>query len=342
MNWLAKKFRGVFASRPAPPDVPSPVRQPGPAPSSPPPAPEEIETQHLLQQGKMAEALKLARVYASQNSKRPGANFLLATCLDRIGRYEEAAEVYRAELAINPAHEGARARGAQVEASLVAPVAGAASPEQRNWRTSLPRPLLMSIQQAHLHYHYRGVSLIKNPFDLALYSQLLWEVKPRTIVEIGSKHGGSALWMGDLLNNYGVDGHIYSLDLVKVEAVSHPRVTYLEGDGRALGGILSPAMLEKLPRPWLVIEDADHEYETSIHVLDFFHPWLHRGEYIVVEDGILSDFLEDPECNSGPHRALKEFLKRLPGQYEIDARYCDYFGHNVTWCTNGFLRKTAG
>lgn len=29
-----------------------------------------------------------------------------------------------------------------------------------------------------------------------------------------------------------------------------------------------------------------------------------------------------------------EFLTAHPETYEIDAEYCDSFGHNVTWCTN--------
>jgi hypothetical protein len=107
-----------------------------------------------------------------------------------------------------------------------------------------------------------------------------------------------------------------------------------------LGEVLDPERLKSLPRPWLVIEDADHEYETSIEVLKFFHPWLQPGEYIVVEDGIISDLSQVPDCNSGPHRALKEFLPNHPEEYEIDSSYCDFFGYNVTWCTNGWLRKT--
>jgi cephalosporin hydroxylase len=40
-------------------------------------------------------------------------------------------------------------------------------------------------------YTYRGVPMLKNPFDLALYLLLLWRLKPRTVIEIGSKSGGS-------------------------------------------------------------------------------------------------------------------------------------------------------
>ncbi|HWW02252.1 MAG TPA: CmcI family methyltransferase [Candidatus Acidoferrum sp.] len=348
MKWLPPKIGtllglgqvpGVEPGSPQPPqraaaDQKRPVFEPAAAA-------EEAQIRRCLEAGRRAEALKLARRLVGRDSRRPGAHFLLATCLDRIGRYEEALESYRAELSLNPNQQAARARCEQLEASLVRPTVSKVPPDERNWRSSLPRTLLLTVQRAHLHYRYRDVPLIKNPFDLALYQRLLWELKPLTIIEVGSKHGGSALWMADLLNNFGIEGHIYSVDIVKVEAVSHPRVTFLEGDGRALGDTLRREFLESLPRPWLVVEDADHEYETSSAVLSFFHPWLRPGEYIVVEDGILSDLLEDPQCNCGPHRALKEFLARHRRDYDIDSGYCDYFGHNVTWCTNGFLKKVT-
>ena len=147
--------------------------------------------------------------------------------------------------------------------------------------------------------------------------------------------------MSDLLKNYGIDGHIYSIDVVPVSSFQRPNITFMEGNGRMLERTLSPEFLENLPRPWLVIEDADHMYPTTLAVLKFFHPYILPDEYIVVEDGIISDLGGDSECNSGPHRALKEFLANHENEYLVDARYCDFFGNNVTWNTNGCLRKTA-
>lgn len=108
------------------------------------------------------------------------------------------------------------------------------------------------------------------------------------------------------------------------------RVTYLRGSGRELAAVLSADFLGNLPRPLLVIEDADHEAITTLAVLNFFHPILRSGEYIVVEDGMSSP---------GPREALAEFFNAHGDEYEVDPDYCDFFGYNVTWCLNGFLRK---
>jgi len=121
------------------------------------------------------------------------------------------------------------------------------------------------------------------------------------------------------------------------------RVTFLEGNGRHLEQVLTRERLAAMPKPWLVVEDADHSYETSLAVLRFFHPHLAKGDYIVVEDGIISDLYPEscPGHSSGPHLALKEFLAREGASYEIDPHYCDFFGRNVTWATNGFLKRVS-
>ena len=271
----------------------------------------------------------------------PGLHHLKGLCLNQLGRHEEALRAFESELAQNSGNEQARRWRDRLSQALAKPVREQIPSDQRPWNTSLPRATLLSIQQSLHNYTYRGVPILKNPFDLALYPLLLWRVKPRTVIEIGSKSGGSALWLGDLMSNFSTEGHVYSVDLVCVDTVTHPRVTFLAGDGRALEATLRQELLEKLPRPWLIIEDADHHYATSIAVLHFFHPWLREGEFIIIEDGIISDLEQLPDYDSGPHRAIKEFLHEHSRDYVIDGEYCDFFGYNMTWCTNGFLRRIA-
>ena len=292
----------------------------------------------LINNNKPVEAMRLAEQAASLNINVPGMHYLRCVCLNNVGRHKEALAAAKAELAIDPTHRQAQEQVESLtKAILRSPIK--IPTQQRSWNTTLARENMLSIQNASMNYSYRGVPMLKNPFDFAVYPLLVWNLKPRTIIEIGSKDGGSALWFGDMLNNFGIDGHIYSIDIVEVTSVQHPRVTYMEGNGRALQEILTPDFIDSLPRPLLVIEDADHTYETSKHVLEFFHPYLKREEYIVIEDGIISDLVQDASYNIGPHKALKEFLSEHEEEYEIDSSYCDYFGYNMTWCTNGFLKK---
>ena len=292
----------------------------------------------LLKKGKALDALKAIENLIYIDAKIPEINYLHCLCLIPLGRHKEALAAAKAELEINPNHSQAKAQVQQLSQSLTREIPKIPT-DKRPWNTSLSSAVLQSIQKGSHYYSYRGISMIKNPFDFALYPLLIWDFKPQTIIEIGSKNGGSAVWFGDLLNNFNLNGHIFSIDIVQVKDVEHERVTFMAGNGRELENLLSPDWINSLPRPLLVIEDADHSYETSNAVLNFFHPHLQRGDYIIIEDGIISDLTQDKTYNSGPHRALKAFLANHLEEYEIDQNYCDFFGYNLTWCTNGFLKK---
>ena len=282
----------------------------------------------LYFQGKALEAFKLLESGASVAHGLHEYHLWRGKCLVKIGRHREALAALEQELASTPMHREARHIREQLKTFLdrsSVPTDGG----ERSWRTGLQR----------LHqFSYKGISTLKSPFDLALYSMLLSNIKPRSIIEIGSKSGGSAVWFADQLEAFEAHAHVYSLDIVPVRDVTHPRVTFAEGDGRNLGVTLTGDFLQALPRPLLVTEDADHSYTTSIAVLHFFSSWLQPGEYIIIEGGVASDLSDNPHFISEPHQAIKEFLGLNP-EFEIDNHLCDFFGYNFTWASNGFLRK---
>lgn len=189
---------------------------------------------------------------------------------------------------------------------------------------------------------YRGVPCLKSPFDLALYMLLIQRLGPRTVIEIGTKYGGSALWFADMLSSHGVSqARVISIDNEPIAQLSDPRISFMQGNAQALGDVLGPAVLEPLPRPLLVVEDSSHLYADSLAVLSFFHDHLTTGDYIVIEDGNLSQF-SDPlyeRFENGPNRAVAAFLARHPSEYAIDDSLCDHFGYNVTYNPNGWLRR---
>jgi cephalosporin hydroxylase len=203
--------------------------------------------------------------------------------------------------------------------------------------TDIPYDLLMKIQQGTMSYRYRGVPMWKNPFDLALYPLLLEHARPSTLIEIGTNAGGSALWFAD--QRPGMQ--VISIDLEPPVGLEHPFVEFRRGDARQLSDVLSAACMESLERPLLVIEDSSHHSATTAAVLDFFDPWLRPGEYIVIEDGILTAMGVGDSYDGGPLRAIHEFLSRSAGRYETDRTFCDYFGRNVTWNVDGYLRRIA-
>lgn len=205
----------------------------------------------------------------------------------------------------------------------------------------LGREALEAIQAGAMRYTYKGVPTHKDPFDLALYQLMLWELRPGTLIEIGSKFGGSALWFSDTLRTFGVDCAIHSIDINPPTATA-PDVTFHKGDGRALGATLSAEAMAGLPRPLLIVEDADHHAKTTLSVLHFFDPWMRPGDYIVIEDGIIDDLFDVEQAaifEGGPRQAVRDFLDQRGSDYEVDTRLCDYFGVNATWNVNGYLRR---
>jgi cephalosporin hydroxylase len=202
--------------------------------------------------------------------------------------------------------------------------------------SDIPYELLMKIQQGTMAYRYRGLPLLKNPFDLALYPMLLECAQPRTLVEIGSYGGGSAIWFAEQLPGM----RVLSIDLQPPD-VTHDAVTFLRGDARDLGAVLTDDVMQSIARPLLVVEDSSHFADTTGAVLDFFDRWLLRDEYIVIEDGILTAMRVADAYDGGPLRAIHEFLARTGDRYEIDRALCDYFGRNVTWNVDGYLRRVS-
>jgi cephalosporin hydroxylase len=203
----------------------------------------------------------------------------------------------------------------------------------------LPKNLLNSIQRGTLAYTYKGIPTFKNPFDWALYPKLLWEERPRTVIEIGSNLGGSAAWLADTMRAFGLPCQIHSIDINKVTDLRLPDVIFHQGDANLLERSLSQDFMRSLARPLLVIEDSSHEMATTLAVLNFFHNWLVPGEYIIIEDGIITDMGDAAMYGGGPRAAVEHFLGRYASEYEVDSRYCDWFGENVTWNVNGFLRR---
>jgi cephalosporin hydroxylase len=176
---------------------------------------------------------------------------------------------------------------------------------------------------------------------MALYLRLLGTLRPGSVLEIGTAEGGSALWFADMMTTLGIAGRVITIDCKQRGDLNDPRITALAGDATDLGTVLSEPFLAGLPRPWLVMEDSAHMYETSLAVLQFFDSYLTSGDYIVIEGGNVRGLPGEQYRRylDGPSRAIEAFLSSRGSDYQIDTDCCDYYGFNVTYCPNGWLRR---
>ena len=190
--------------------------------------------------------------------------------------------------------------------------------------TEFGSDVLLTCQGAPRLMQWRGMPLRKTVFDFAIYPQLMAELRPQSLFEIGSGSGASAIWLADQAGLVNPGCHVHSVDRVAV-ALTHPGVTFHQGDCANPESLFDAALLAAAPHPWLVIEDAHHNVAA---VLNHFHAVLRKGDYLYVED---SEIKGDD---------IKRFLAGREDAYAVDTKYTDFFGRNATCAFDSILVRT--
>lgn len=75
---------------------------------------------------------------------------------------------------------------------------------------------------------------MKDPLDILIYQQLIWNESPKAIFEIGTYTGACAQWMADTARSFSRDFHVYTVDInsdllhgsIKVDK----DITFINGD----------------------------------------------------------------------------------------------------------------
>jgi cephalosporin hydroxylase len=168
---------------------------------------------------------------------------------------------------------------------------------------------------------WKGYPMYKTTYDFALYPMIIQELKPKTIVEFGTAEGGSAFWMSDLCDTFGLkDTMVYSVDINKVILRNTDRVKFFRGDSNNVETLWD--QLDILPHPWLIIEDS----HVNINgIVSHFEKSMVQGDYIIVEDT----------------RSKKGQAMVIPKSLKVDQLYCDFFGRNATCSVNSIFCKTS-
>lgn len=107
---------------------------------------------------------------------------------------------------------------------------------------------------------------------------LIWELRPRTVIELGAAAGGSALWLADVMTAFGIGATIKSVDLsISRITVRHPAIEFVRADLSLIPGSGLPLALPSLPHPWLIIGDAHVNLAGVLEYLDQFVPRAGSG-----------------------------------------------------------------
>jgi cephalosporin hydroxylase len=156
---------------------------------------------------------------------------------------------------------------------------------------------------------WMGTRVLKCPFDLWVYQEILYETQPDVLVETGTNKGGSSLYFAhlfDLINK----GRIISVDIThpKEGLPQHPRIEYL------LGSSTAPEMLAAIREriqpgeKVMVLLDSDHSEKHVSEELKLYSDLVTEGCYLVVEDTNLNGHPVSRGHGPGPMEAVKGFL----------------------------------
>ena len=182
---------------------------------------------------------------------------------------------------------------------------------------------------------YHGIQTWKNPIDFWIYQEIIFDIKPDLIIEIGLHRGGSTLALAHMLDrneNGRILGIDLSLSLIDEQVRNHDRISLIEGNPLELfekvNQYISPDSTV------LIIEDSSHEYENTLAVLNMYGLLVSENSFFIVEDGICYHGL-DVGPKPGPYEAVHDFIKDNEN-FIIDRSKEDFL---LTWNPCGFLKR---
>ena len=184
---------------------------------------------------------------------------------------------------------------------------------------------------------WRGAPIQKFPTDLLVYQEIIHELRPRVIVETGTYHGGSALFLADMLALCGGDGHVVTVDLTQMEREPHPRITYI------CGSSIDPNVIAQVREattglsPVLVVLDSDHRADHVTAEMEAYWQMVTVGSYLIVEDTNLNGYPVWSGHGPGPREAVEQFLQH--NKNFIPDRSREYL--MLTANEGGYLRRVA-
>jgi cephalosporin hydroxylase len=205
---------------------------------------------------------------------------------------------------------------------------------EKNLNTPL-RKILWAMRNTQDRSSYFGVWTMKSPLDFWVYRELVFDIKPDVIVEIGNWSGGITLAFAHILDHIG-KGRVIGLDIDhnKVPQIvrDHPRITLITGD--ACESLPKVKGLIKDGEKVLIIEDSSHTYENTLNVLKAFSPLVTKGSYFIVEDSIIHHGVGS-QTDKGPYAAIETFI-RGNRDFEIDRSKEKFV---ITWNPKGYLKR---
>jgi cephalosporin hydroxylase len=179
-----------------------------------------------------------------------------------------------------------------------------------------------------------GAQALKNPLDLWIYQEIMFETRPELVVETGTYRGGSASFLASICDLLG-GGEVLSIDIEpeRNDYPVHRRITYLAGRSSTDPEVVAAVRERAAGRRLLVVLDSDHSQAHVEAELEVYAPLVPVGCYLIVEDSNIGQIRKD--LLPGPFEAVESFLQRS-NEFEIDR---DREKFLITFNPSGYLRR---
>jgi cephalosporin hydroxylase len=189
----------------------------------------------------------------------------------------------------------------------------------------------VSINKYSYNFSWMGRPIIQFPQDMVAMQEIIWQVKPRLIIETGIAHGGSLIFYASMLELLGNDGFVLGIDIDirqhnRIEIEKHPmykRIKMIEGSSTDQDVIAKVYEIAEGKAPILVALDSMHTHDHVVSELQAYSPLVTKDSYLVVFDTVIEDmpvdFFQDRPWGKGnnPKTAVWEFVKGND-RFEID------------------------
>ena len=189
----------------------------------------------------------------------------------------------------------------------------------------------------HADTFYHGVETHKCPLDLWIFQEILHDVRPALVIELGTYLGGTTLFVAHQLELFGA-GKIVTVDCRELPRPKHPRIQYIVGETQ------TPSVLDQVRQlaaatsgPVLVIHDADHHYSQCLADLEIYGPLVTPGSYLIVEDTNVNGHPVLVDWGAGPWEAVETFLAHH-AEFSKDTNREKFM---LTYNPGGYLKRSS-
>ncbi len=201
------------------------------------------------------------------------------------------------------------------------------------------------------NFEWMGRPIIQLPSDIVMYQEIVWDVKPDLIIEMGIAHGGSlilsasmlalldycdAIEQGKMLDPKKPARRVLAVDIDirdhnRKAIEEHPlsnRIDMIQGSSIAEDVVKKVSDIAKNYSKVLVCLDSMHTHDHVLAELQNYAPLATKGSYCLAFDTIIEDLPNDMfpdrpwEHGDNSKTAVHAYLKSIKGnkdlKFEVD------------------------